>query len=97
MRLYNIKETGKRIRERRIMAGYTHEELEAELGLSAKYFANVENGRRGCSVDVLVMLAQVLDVSLDYLLLGKQTDMDAIQEKINKAIELLESATKDEG
>ena len=62
---------GKRIRELRIMKGMTQEQLALEVGLTTDHIRRIENGKRGSSIDLLTELASFFDVSLDYLVLGK--------------------------
>lgn len=89
MKKYDVTETGKRIRQLRIAAGLTQEELAVRVGVYSKYFVHVESGRKGCSVDVYVELSNVLNVSLDYLIAGKDDDCNQLQEKINQAVAIL--------
>lgn len=89
MKKYDVTETGKRIRELRIAAGLTQEALAGKVGVYSKYFVHVESGRKACSVDIYVELANVLNVSLDYLITGENSDSDQLQERINRAIAIL--------
>ena len=59
--VYNIKESGARIRQLRIQSGYTQEKLAGAL--------NIDRSR---SVDLLIQLSDFFDVSLDLLVLGKE-------------------------
>ena len=67
---YDTKRSGERIRQLRIHNGYTQEELSGLLNMDRSYYSRIESGKRGCSVDVLVHLSELLDVSLDYLVFG---------------------------
>lgn len=69
--LYDIKQGGERIRQLRIEAGYTQEQLADILNIDRSFYSRIERGERGCSVDLLVHLTALFDVSLDYLVLGK--------------------------
>ena len=62
---------GKRIRELRIMKGVTQEQLAMKVSLTSDHIGRIEIGRRGCSIDLLIELSSYFDVSLDYLVLGK--------------------------
>ena len=46
--------------------------------------------KRACSIDLLVDLSLILEVSLDYLILGKKTKIDPVKDELNKVIEMLE-------
>ncbi len=62
---------GKRIRELRIMKGVTQEQLAMKVSLTSDHIGRIEIGKRGCSIDLLIELSSYFDVSLDYLVLGK--------------------------
>lgn len=59
---------GKRIKEKRISQKLTQEQLGEMCELSAAHIGHIERGTRIMSVDVLFRIAQVLNVSVDYLL-----------------------------
>lgn len=59
---------GKRIKEKRISKKLTQEQLGEMCELSAAHIGNIERGTRILSVEVLFRIAQVLNVSVDYLL-----------------------------
>ncbi|MDY4085372.1 MAG: helix-turn-helix transcriptional regulator [Ruminococcus bromii] len=59
---------GKRIKEKRISKKLTQEQLGEMCELSAAHIGHIERGTRILSVDVLFKIAQVLNVSVDYLL-----------------------------
>lgn len=68
--MYNIVESGKRIAGLRKNAGYTQEQFGEKIGLSYRSIADIERGYRGTSIDTLVDISNLLNVSLDYLVLG---------------------------
>ena len=70
--IYDIKRGGERIRLPRIQNGYTQEKLSGELNIDRSLLSHVEAGKRGCSVDLLVQLSNIFNVSLDLLVLGKE-------------------------
>ena len=59
---------GKRIKEKRISEKLTQEQLGEMCELSAAHIGHIERGTRILSVEVLFKIAQVLNVSVDYLL-----------------------------
>ncbi len=61
---------GKRIRKQRVLLGLTQEKLAAKVGVSTSFIGLVERGKRKASLETLVSLANVMDVSTDYLLSG---------------------------
>ncbi len=66
-----------RLRSMRTTMGYSLEELAALTNLSASTISRVETGRRTLSLDILVPLADALQVSLD-VLLEAPTDDDVV-------------------
>lgn len=79
---------GKRLQNTRKALGITQEELAEQLRVDRNHVARMERGIRVCSVDLLVEMAALLDVSTDYLLVGTVTDTTAKQ-KLLTAIEEL--------
>jgi transcriptional regulator with XRE-family HTH domain len=58
----------KRIRELRINKSLTQKDLAAELGLDNKMISFYENGKSIPSIDILIKIARIFNVSVDYLL-----------------------------
>jgi transcriptional regulator with XRE-family HTH domain len=61
---------GERIRQERQLMGYTQERLSSEAGISKSFLSEVENGIRNPSAEYLLRIADVLGVSLDFLMKG---------------------------
>ena len=89
MKTYNIKETAARIRDLRVCFGYTQETAAELIGVERSYLSRIENGANGCSVDLLIRLAEIYNVSLDYLLTGKDTDGKRLKGIIDTIVEQL--------
>lgn len=68
---YNRLSTGDRLREKRNLLGFTQDEVAEKIGRAAKYYADIERGSCGMSLDTLISLSNVMDLSLDYIILGK--------------------------
>lgn len=66
-----------RIRKAREEAGYTREKFAELLDVSVSYMAEVERGRTGISVKMLVKICHVLGLSADYVLFGGDRSEDA--------------------
>lgn len=84
-----------RIRKAREDMGYTREKFAELLDVSVSYMAEVERGRTGVSVKMLVKICNVLGLSSDYILFGteRQEDTsraDAIHRIDNKYLPLLD-------
>ena len=81
---YNMKQSGERIQQLRIQAGYTQSELALKLNINRSFLSHIEAGKKGCSIDLLVQLSKLLNVSLDFLILGKDTT--SIKEELEELI-----------
>lgn len=67
-------EMGERIREIRLMRNMTRDQLSTESGLSSKFLYEVENGKKGLSVESLLKIAEALSCSCDQIIMGKEVD-----------------------
>ena len=72
----NLKEIGKRIQNRRKQLGFTQEHLADEMNVSVQMVSNLERGNKSIRIDNLIRLCQILDVSTDYILTGKENNSD---------------------
>ena len=59
---------GKNIRENRIKKQMTLEQLSERLDVTDNYLGKIERGNNAPSLDVIVKIAQLLEVSVDSLL-----------------------------
>lgn len=89
MSYYNIQETSTRIRQLRLSSGYTQEKAAGLLEIDRRSLSHIEKGTKGCSVDMLIRLSEVYGVSLDYLLLGRDTDGQLVKSKLEEMIRQL--------
>ena len=67
-----------RIRTGREQLGYTREEFAEKLDVSVSYLAELERGRTGISVKLLIKVCDVLGLSADYVLFGAERDEDML-------------------
>lgn len=72
----NLMEIGKRIQNRRKQLGFTQEHLADEMNVSVQMVSNLERGNKSIRIDNLIRLCQILDVSTDYILTGKENNSD---------------------
>ena len=77
-------EMGKRIQNRRKQLALTQEQLAEMMNVSIQMVSNLERGNKAIRIDNLVNLSQILQVSTDYILTGKETadDMNALTARI---------------
>lgn len=67
-----------RIRKAREDMGYTREQFAEKLDVSVSYMAEVERGRTGISVKMLIKICDLLGLSADYILFGTDRDSDTL-------------------
>lgn len=58
---------GKRIARKREEKGWSRYKLAKESGISTSYIRPIEEDKHNPSLDVLIRISTVLDVSIDYL------------------------------
>lgn len=66
-----------RIRKARENIGLTREQFAEKLDVSVSYLAELERGRTGISVKMLIKVCHVLGLSADYVLFGAERSADA--------------------
>lgn len=66
----NYKEIGKRIQAKRKEIKITQEKLSEIIDVSPSYISEIERGSSICSLATLTNIANTLNASLDYLVLG---------------------------
>ena len=79
------KEIGCRVKNLRIQKNVAQTELARAIGVSQTHLSNIETGKVGLTTDNLVKLAEVLDCSLDEILLGRKVNR---QSKLDMAKEI---------
>ena len=89
-----------RIRKAREEMGYTREKFAEKLDVSVSYLAELERGRTGISVKMLIKVCNVLGLSADYVLFGtERTDdelrLDAIRRIDEKYLPLLDKVIEE--
>lgn len=86
MKIYDIKESGKRIKELRKAEGLSQEDLADKMGVERSFISRIETGERGCSMDVAVRLVDVLHTSLDYLVFGEGIEAKEASKEMDEII-----------
>ena len=92
MKYYDVKKSGKRIKNLREKKGYTQESFAKEIGISHRTYSGIESGAHSTSIETLVEIAQVLETSLDYIILGIENTrfpFDISEEKKELALKIL--------
>lgn len=94
----NVK-IGVRISKLRKIRGMTQEKLSEQMDVSVKHISAVERGLSALSLEKLIQISGILDCSLDYLILGKDSEsltkhlpssvLDILQSENEREIALL--------
>ena len=88
------------IRKAREEMGYTREKFAEKLDVSVSYLAELERGRTGISVKMLIKVCNVLGLSADYVLFGNERTedemrLDAIRRIDEKYLPLLDKVIEE--
>lgn len=75
--MINYKEVGKRIRYYRRKRGFTQEQLAFEVNTSAAYLSNIERAIKKPSLQKLIQIADILEISLADLVSPSSVSQDA--------------------
>ena len=70
--MYDIKESGARIKELRFKIGVTQEQMANDLGVTVETVSRIERGVRGTSVDLMSILSKYFNTTIDFLVDGKE-------------------------
>lgn len=69
-----LREFGRRVRDRRVELGLSQEDLAERAGLHRTYISSLEQGRRNVAVHNVVRLAEALDIDPAHLVQGLTSD-----------------------
>lgn len=92
---YNAIECGQRIQKVRKLLGHTQADIATMIGVSTSHYGKIEVGKSAPSIDVMVELSELLHLSLDYMLLGKEPQNDVVKHKVRSMIEFLLAVEKE--
>lgn len=70
---------GARIKERRKALKLTGKQVKERTGISTGNLSDIENGKSLPSAVALIQLSQILDCSIDYILLGETRASEAFE------------------
>ena len=99
----DYKKLGQRIREERLKAYLTQEQLAELIELSAVYVGQIERGERKLSIDTLLKISNTLGLSVDFLLQDSSTLNEnakikellaLVSNKTDKELQLVINTTK---
>jgi transcriptional regulator with XRE-family HTH domain len=81
------KKLGLRLKELRLDKGLNQEDLE-QFGFSYRYYGKIERGLTNVTLETLVRLCQIFDVSLSDLFMFMDTDREASEDKEAVAVKV---------
>ena len=81
---------GARIRAYRKQCGLTQAMLAKSVGISTSFIGHIERGTRITSLETMVGLAQVLEVSLDQMVKGDGTNVNSKKRMLNDVMRILD-------
>ena len=80
---------GERIKRLRIGRELTQEQLAEKINVSGTYIVKIENGLQIGPIEIAIELAMFFDVSMDFLLLGKENYRVDRKQCLRMAIDIL--------
>ena len=82
--MVDLVEIGKRIQGRRKQMGLTQEQVADKMDVSIQMVSNLERGNKSIRIENLIKLSEILNISTDYILTGKETteDMQVLTEQM---------------
>lgn len=92
---FDANNFGHRVKKLREQQGFTQEALATHLNVTFTHISRVECGNRVPSVDIMIELAELFHVSLDYLITGKHYRSDSMKSTLLLISELLKSMAED--
>lgn len=76
----DYKKIGQRIQKERLRLGLSREKIAEILNLSANFIGQIERGEKKMSLATMVKISECLRVSIDYLIYGKDTEAENIND-----------------
>lgn len=93
---YDRIAVGERIRRKRIQIGLSQDELAERIDRATKYCSDIERGICGMSIETMLAISDILDMSLDFLMFGELDEEEqARQERDELALAHLLSKCTD--
>ena len=80
---------GERIKRLRTGRELTQEQLAEKINISRTYIVKIENGVQIGPIEIAIELAMFFDVSMDFLLLGKENYRVDRKQCLRMAIDIL--------
>ena len=92
---FDLVEFGQRIRKLRKMKDLSQEGLAEKLGVSHEHLNRIEKGKSGPSLDLIIELSCYFDVSIDYLVTGRDFRSMMAVKRLKAVMDELDSVIRD--
>jgi Predicted transcriptional regulators len=87
----NFEIIGRRVKESRLQKRMSQADLAEQIDMSVTYISHIETTKKHASLESLVRIANVLGVTVDYLLNGNQIN-DSVEYQVD-LVQLIEGCT----
>ena len=97
MLVFDLHTIGNKLLSVRKRMGMTQAEVAESAGLSDRTYADIERGSCGMSIESLISIGKILDMSLDYIIYGKlsgETDALRQSDEIHAILSILSNASE---
>lgn len=94
---YDRLAAGERLRLKRTLLGFTQDEVAEKIDRAAKYYADIERGSCGMSVETLMAICTTLNLTLDYAIYGKAhsvKEKNTHTNEVDAILELLDNSSE---
>lgn len=94
---YDRAAVGRRLKDRRRELGWSRKYIADKIGVVERYYAGIERGDCGMSIETLMALTKVYGINMDTLIYGKEIAADGMsqEELLVKKISRLSKTEKD--
>lgn len=86
-RNYNFKALGQAIKDARVAAGMTRDQLGERLNLAPRYLLSIENEGQHPSLQVLYELVTLFNISVDEYFFEKQPERSTLRRQVDGLID----------
>lgn len=93
---YDRLAAGERLRLKRTLLGFTQDEVAEKIDRATKYYADIERGSCGMSVETLMAICTTLNLTLDYVIYGiTRSEQEEVchTDEVNAILELLDNSS----
>lgn len=92
---YDRLAAGNRLRLKRTLLGWSQEEMAEKINRATKYYADIERGSCGMSIETIMALSSTLNMSVDYILKGDTSNRsaDVHTDEVTVVIDMLDTCS----